>query len=214
MADMPDQMIQDTYGEIPEEYDDLEKMLEEAGLSKADQPFRFTSVKAKRCSELELIERMIKDTYKEDMEERFVQLQMICQEQEEKLEWQEGRIKHLEKFLKLSDESVARLVQDARWQQEAMADAHRGAERLHVELRKMRANFRLVKATLKDLTNDQVDIRCATRLHQRGELANRINYRIRNGIARLIREAYDKVVAEDDDSGVSTPEQHPDDGAP
>ena len=101
MADMPDQMIQDTYGKIPEEYDDLEKMLEEAGLSKADQPFRFTSVKAKRCSELELIERMIKDTYKEDMEERFVQLQMICQEQEEKLEWQEGQIKHLEKFLKL-----------------------------------------------------------------------------------------------------------------
>ncbi len=78
----------------------------------------------------------------------------------------------------------------------------------------MRANFRLVKATLKYLTNDQVDIRCAARLHQRGELFNRINYRIRNGIARIIREAYDKVAAEDEDSGVSTPEQHPDDGAP
>ncbi len=69
---------------------------------------------------------MIKDTYKEDMEERFVQLQMICQEQEEKLEWQEGRIKHLEKFLQLSDESVAR-CQTSLWHalSRTLADSRR-----------------------------------------------------------------------------------------
>ena len=49
MADnMPEQMIKNTYGDILVEYDDVEKMLEEAGLSSAGKTIRFSSVKAKR----------------------------------------------------------------------------------------------------------------------------------------------------------------------
>ena len=40
MADvgMPEQIIKDTYGEIPDELIDFEKLLEEAGLSGGDGP--------------------------------------------------------------------------------------------------------------------------------------------------------------------------------
>ena len=71
---MPEQIIKDTYGEIPDELIDVEKLLEEAGLSctcKAphwEQP--------KRCSEKDLVDSLIHDLGKEDLEDRFVKLQL------------------------------------------------------------------------------------------------------------------------------------------
>ena len=139
-------------------------------------------------------------------------MQMVCQEQEGKLERQQGRIEHLEKFLKQSDEDLAHRIKVA--EREAWVDANRGAQRLEQELLIVRANYRLVNGTLKDLTNDGIDLRCAAWLQCRGELANRISDRRKNWIAQTIRRAYNEVVAEDENSGVSTPEHHPKDGAP
>ena len=81
---MPEQIIKDTYGEIPDEFIDVEKLLEEAGLSGAGKaPHR---ERPKRRSEKDLIDshdlgrsglssrskiRMV------DLEDRFVKLQMV-----------------------------------------------------------------------------------------------------------------------------------------
>ena len=67
---------------------------------------------------------------------------------------------------------------------------------------------------MKDLTNYRVEVSGATILHGRGELAKRISVQRRNRIARAIRNAYNEMVKEDEDSGGSTPEQHSDDEAP
>ena len=74
--------------------------------------------------------------------------------------------------------------------------------------------YRYVKATLKDLTNYRVEVRWATQLYGRGELAKRISVQRRNRVSRAIRNAHNKMVKEDEDSGGSTPEQHSDDEAP
>ena len=69
--------------------------------------------------------------------------------------------------------------------------------------------------TLKDLTNYRVEVSWATQLHGSCELAKRISVQRRNRIARAIRNAYNEMVKEDEDSGGSTtPEQHSDDEAP
>ena len=76
---------------------------------------------------------------------------------------------------------------------------------------------RYVKATLQDLshhlTNYRVEVSWATQIYGRGELAKRIFVQSRNRIARAIRNAYNEMVKEDEDSGGSTPEQHFDDEA-
>ena len=89
---MPDQLIVKAFGDIPEELVDVEKLLQEAGLSGAglERP------KRKRCSEYDLrkrvndtrpdipidVETLIEeagytenDLSKEDMEDRFVNVQ-------------------------------------------------------------------------------------------------------------------------------------------
>jgi len=65
---------------------------------------------------------------------------------------------------------------------------------------------------LNVLTNGQADF--ATRLHNRGQVAMRISFQRRNRMARAIRHAYNEMVKDDEDSGVSTPEQDTDDQAP
>ena len=72
---------------------------------------------------------------------------------------------------------------------------------------------RYVKATLKDLTNYRIEVSWATPLHGRGELAKLISVQRRNQIARAIRNAYNEMVKEEEDSGGSTPEQHSDNQA-
>jgi len=57
---------------------------------------------------------------------------------------------------------------------------------------------------LKDLTNYRVEVSWATQLYGRGELAKRISVQRRNRIARAIRNAYNEMVKEDEDSGGST----------
>ena len=80
--------------------------------------------------------------------------------------------------------------------------------RLEQEGINARNAHRYVKATLKDLTNYQVEVSWATQLYGRGELAKRISVQRRNQTARAIRNAYNEMVEEGEDSGGSTPEQH------
>ena len=90
---IPEQIIKDTYGEIPDELINVEKLLEEAGLSGAGKaPHR---ERPKRHSEKDLIDSLIHDLGKEDLEDRFVKLQMVNQEREEHLERQQYQIEHL-----------------------------------------------------------------------------------------------------------------------
>ena len=63
---------------------------------------------------------------------------------------------------------------------------------------------------MKDLTNYRVEVSWATQLYGRCELAKHIPVQRRNRIARAIRNAYNEMVKEDEDSGGSTPEQHSD----
>ena len=60
---------------------------------------------------------------------------------------------------------------------------------------------------LKDLTNYRVEVSWATQLHGCGKLAKRISVQRRNRITRAIRNAYNEMVKEDEDSGGFTPEQ-------
>ena len=70
---MPEQIIKDTYGEIPDELIDVEKLLEVAGLYGAGKaPHR---ERPKRSSEKDLIDSLIHDLGKEDLVDRFVKLQ-------------------------------------------------------------------------------------------------------------------------------------------
>ena len=107
MADvvMSEQIIKDTYGEIPDELIDVQKLLEEAGLSGAGKvPYR---ERPKRRSEKDLINSLIHDLGKEDLVDRFVKLQMVNQEREEQLERQQYHIEHLTYFLKQADETLS-----------------------------------------------------------------------------------------------------------
>ena len=85
---------------------------------------------------------------------------------------------------------------------------------LELEVINARNAYWYVKVTLKDLTNYRVEVSWATQLYGRGELAKRISVQRRNRIARAIRNAYNEMVKEDEDSGGSTPEQLSDDEAP
>ena len=60
----------------------------------------------KRSSKNDLIDSLIHDLGKEDLEDRFVKLQMVNQEQEEQLERQQYQIEHLTKFLKKADQTL------------------------------------------------------------------------------------------------------------
>ena len=96
---MPEQIIKDTYGEIPDELIDVEKLLEEAGLTCAGKAPHQESQSA-------AIDILIHDLGKEDLVDRFVKLQMVNQEREEQLERQQYQIEHLTKFLKQADETL------------------------------------------------------------------------------------------------------------
>ena len=225
---MPEQIIKGTYGEIPNELINVEKLLEEAGFSGASKaPHR---ERPKLRSEKDLINSLIHDLGKEDLEDRFVKLQMVNQEREEQLERQQYQIEHLTKFLKQADETLRDAItvaeRDARIEIRSAADSSlreclreiknlkEQNSRLEREGINARNAYRYVKATLKDLTNYRVEVSWATQLHGHGELAKRIYVQRRNRIARAIRNAHNEMVKEDEDSGGSTPEQHSDDEAP
>ena len=220
--------LNDTYPDIPEEPIDIEILIEDAGLSGAglERP------KRKRCSEYDLRKRVNgyteNDLFKDDMEDRFVNVQMVNQELQDQLDLKQVRIANLEKFLKQADENLAYAVRVA--ERDARIDADRAAaSSLHEQNKELcnyerqitcihrqavdaRNNFLTAKETLNILTNGQADF--ATRLHNRGQVAMRISLHRRNRMARAIRHAYNQMVKEDEDSGVSTPEQDPDDQAP
>jgi len=237
--------LNDTYPDIPEEPIDIEILIEDAGLSCAglERP------KRKRCSEYDLrkrvndtrpdipidVETLIEeagytenDLFRDDMEDRFVNVQMVNQELQDQLDLKQVRIANLEKFLKQADENLAYAVRVA--ERDARIDADRAAaSSLHEQNKELcnyerqitcihrqavdaRNNFLTAKETLNILTNGQADF--ATRLHNRGQVAMRISLHRRNRMARAIRHAYNQMVKEDEDSGVSTPEQDPDDQAP
>lgn len=192
--------------------------------------------KAKRRGEKDLIDILIHDLGKEDLVDRFVKLQMVNQEREEQLERQQYQIEHLTKFLKQADETLRDAITVA--ERDARIEIRRAADsslreclreiknlkeqnsRLEREGIDARNAYRYVKATLKDLTNYRVEVSWVTQLHsfmataRLGELAKRISVQRRNRIARAIRNAYNEMVKEDEDSGGSTPEQHSDDEAP
>ena len=232
--------LNDTYPDIPEEPIDVEILIEEAGLSGAglERP------KRKRCSEYFLRKRL-NDTYpdipeepidvetrtlieeagytkndlfNDDMEDRFVNVQMVNQELQDQLDLKQVRIANLEKFLKQADENLAYAVRVAK--RDARIDADRAAASslreqfacIHRQAVDARNNFLTAKETLNVLTNGQADF--ATRLHNRGQVAMRISFQRRNQMARAIRHAYNEMVKDDEDSGVSTPEQDTDDQAP
>jgi hypothetical protein len=227
--------LNDTYPDIPEEPIDVEILIEEAGLSGAglERP------KRKRCSEYDLrkrlndtypdipidVETLIEeagytenDLFKDDMEDRFVNVQMVNQELQDQLDLKQVRIANLEKFLKQADENLAYAVRVAK--RDARIDADRAAASslreqfacIHRQAVDARNNFLTAKETLNVLTNGQADF--ATRLHNRGQVAMRISFQRRNRMARAIRHAYNEMVKDDEDSGVSTPEQDTDDQAP
>jgi len=227
--------LNDTYSDIPEEPIDIEILIEEAGLSGAglERP------KRKRCSEYDLrkrlndtypdipidVETLIEeagytenDLFKDDKEDRFVNVQMVNQELQDQLDLKQVRIANLEKFLKQADENLAYAVRVAK--RDARIDADRAAASslreqfacLHRQAVDARNNFLTAKETLNVLTNGQADL--ATRLHNRGQVAMRISFHRRNRMAIAIRHAYNEMVKEDEDSGVFTPEQDPDDQEP
>jgi hypothetical protein len=230
--------LNDTYPDIPEEPIDVEILIEEAGLSGAglERP------KRKRCSEY-FLRKQLNDTYpdipeepidvetlieeagytkndlfNDDMEDRFVNVQMVNQELQDQLDLKQVRIANLEKFLKQADENLAYAVRVAK--RDARIDADRAAASslreqfacIHRQAVDARNNFLTAKETLNVLTNGQADF--ATRLHNRGQVAMRISFQRRNQMARAIRHAYNEMVKDDEDSGVSTPEQDTDDQAP
>ena len=225
---MPEQIIKDTYGEIPNELIDVEKLLEEAGLSGLHTEKAPHRERPKHSSEKDLIDSLIHDLGKEDLVDRFVKLQMVNQEREEQLERQQYQIEHLTKFLKQADETLRDAItsaeRDARIEIRSAADSSlreclreiknlkEQNSRLEREGIDARNAYRYVKATLKDLTNYRVEVSWATQLY--GELAKRISVQRRNRIARAIRNAYNEMVKEGEDLGGSTPEQHSDDEAP
>jgi uncharacterized phage infection (PIP) family protein YhgE len=152
------------------------------------------------------------------MEDRFVNVQMVNQELQDQLDLKQVRIANLEKFLKQADENLAYAVRVA--ERDARIDADRAAASslreqfacIHRQAVDARNNFLTAKETLNVLTNGQADL--ATRLHNRGQVAMRISFHRRNRMARAIRHAYNEMVKDDEDSGVSTPEQDTDDQAP
>ena len=105
--------LNDTYPDIPEEPIDIEILIEDAGLSGAglERP------KRKRCSEYDLRKRVNgyteNDLFKDDMEDRFVNVQMVNQELQDQLDLKQVRIANLEKFLKQADENLAYAVRVA-----------------------------------------------------------------------------------------------------
>ena len=188
----------------------------------------------KRCSKKDLIDSLIHDLGKEDLVDRFVKLQMVNQEREEQLERQQYQIEHLTKFLKPADETLRDAITITVAERDARIEIRRAADsslrdclreiknlkeqnsRLEWEGIDARNAYRYVKATLKDLTNYRVEVSWATQLYGRCELAKRISVQRRNRIARAIRNAYNEMMKEDEDSGGnggSTPEQHSDDEA-
>ena len=191
--DIPEEPIDDTYPDIPEEPIDVETLIEEAGYTK-------------------------NDLFNDDMEDRFVNVQMVNQELQDQLDLKQVRIANLEKFLKQADENLAYAVRVAK--RDARIDADRAAASslreqfacIHRQAVDARNNFLTAKETLNVLTNGQADF--ATRLHNRGQVAMRISFQRRNRMARAIRHAYNEMVKDDEDSGVSTPEQDTDDQAP
>ena len=240
--------LNDTYPDIPEEPIDVEILIEEAGLSGAglERP------KRKRCSEY-FLRKQLNDTYpdipeepidvetlieeagytkndlfNDDMEDRFVNVQMVNQELQDQLDLKQVRIANLEKFLKQADENLAYAVRVAerdaridadraaasslREQNKELCDYERQIACIHRQAVDARNNFLTAKETLNVLTNGQADL--ATRLHNRGQVAMRISFHRRNRMARAIRHAYNEMVKDDEDSGVSTPEQDTDDQAP
>ena len=72
---------------------------------------------------------MIHDLGKGDLEDRFLKLQMVNQEQKEQLEWQQYQIEHFTKFLKQVDETLCDAItiaeRDARIEIRRAADSSR-----------------------------------------------------------------------------------------
>ena len=85
----------------------------------------------KHRSEKDLIDSLIHDLGKEDLEDRFVKLQMVNQELEEQLERQQYQIEHLTKFLKQADETLRDAITVA--ERDAWIEIRRAADSSHRE---------------------------------------------------------------------------------